>query len=206
MIQSLPSLEDFPECTDDKMVYDTICDIFKKYRENTESANSDFESEILWIFNVIDKQSSNKLQSLFNCGFVFLQDKIGVNISQISSTISLSNIQINQRIKNWVTQTWDLQAKKMLLSHFSDCDLRSWSLKKITKFDRISSFINSKILLQASYPVSEVNSIPPPAIRPVTQINYEMFDNRRITSSVIFSEPPVQWKFKLEPKRSFVLS
>lgn len=203
---SLPQLEDVPECTDDKMLYETICDIFKKYRQENEPSISDFEDEILWLFNVIDNRSSNKLQTLFECGFIFLQDKIGVNVSQIAATISLTNIQINQRIKNWVTNFWDIQAKKMLISHFCVCDLRSWSLKKIVKSDRIRDFINSKISLQASYPVSEVNTIPPPLALPVTTINVKIFDGRRIESSVIFSEPPKEWKFNHEPKRSFVLS
>lgn len=202
----LPKLEDTSECTDDKMVVETIIDIFKNYRQQNEPPISEFENELLWLFSFIDAQATDKLHVLFECGFIFLQDKVGISISQIASTISLTNLQISQRIKSWTTQVWDLASKKTLISHFSSCDLRSWSLRKIPKTDPINQFISSKISLQTSQPVNEVNIIIPPSLNPVTVINAKIFDSRSMSNFTIFNDTPKQWIFNQEPKKSFVLT
>lgn len=203
---TLPKVEEVPECANDKMVYKTIVSIFKKYREQYEAPISEFDNELLWLLNFVDNRAVNKPYVLFKCGFVFHQEKVGINITRIATTISLTNMQVSQRVKGWITQVWDITEKKMLLFHFrNNCDLRTWSLRKINKDNCISEFVLSKISLQTPQPVNEVNLIPPPLIQPVTSINTKIIDMKHMSNFIVCSKSPKQWVFNQESKKNFVL-
>lgn len=202
----LPKYEDIPLTNNDNQLLASINQIFKDYRSNPEVPITEFPNELQWTIGLISERAIDKQLTLFQSGFIFLQEHVAINLSKISELMNLSNTQLYKRLKTWPASVWNVAEKKKIIYDFNpNSDMRSWSLRKLTKACPINSFVNSQLDLQTSHPISEINALPPPQSQKVSEINLNVFSLSRIYSNEVFDRPPNPWKFDQTPEKELFL-